>query len=71
VVDEAATVQDEITLVLQVNSKVRDRLTVPADISVEEAKKAALDSPIVQKFLEGRPVRQVIYVKGKLVNVIG
>ena len=71
VVDEAATVQDEITLVLQVNSKVRERLTVPADISEEDAKKVALESLVVQKFLEGRAVRQVIYVKGKLVNVIG
>jgi leucyl-tRNA synthetase len=70
-VDEAAVVEDEITLVLQVNSKVRDRLVVPADISEEDAKKMAMASAVVQKYLEGRPARQVIYVKGKLVNVVG
>ncbi|HEY9076869.1 MAG TPA: leucine--tRNA ligase [Anaerolineaceae bacterium] len=70
-VDESATVQEEITLVLQVNGKVRDRLVVPADISHDEARKAALENPIVQRFLEGREARQVIYVPGKLVNVVG
>jgi len=70
-VDEAAAVEEEITLVLQVNGKVRDRLVVAADISDEDAKKAALESGVVQKFLEGRAPRQVVYVKGKLVNVVG
>jgi leucyl-tRNA synthetase len=70
-VDEAAAAQDEITLVLQVNSKVRDRLVVPVDISEADAKQMAMESPVVQKYLEGRPSRQVIYVKGKLVNVVG
>jgi leucyl-tRNA synthetase len=70
-VDEEATKEDEITLVLQVNSKVRDRLVVPADVSEEQAKQAALASPAVQKFLEGRTPRQVIYIKGRLVNVVG
>ncbi len=69
-VDEAAAAQEEITLVLQVNGKVRDRLTVPADISADGAKAAALASDAVQKFLEGKTPRQVIYVPGKLVNVV-
>ncbi len=70
-VDEAAAAEDEITLVLQVNGKVRDRLVVPAGISDADAKAKALENPAVQKFLEGRQPRQVIYVKGKLVNVVG
>ncbi len=71
VVDEEATREDEVTLVLQVNGKVRDRLVVAADISDVDAKNAAKASPLVQKFLEGREPRQVIYVKGKLVNFVG
>jgi leucyl-tRNA synthetase len=69
-VDEAAAKQDEVTLVLQVNGKLRDRVTVPAEISEEEARKVALENPNVQKFLEGRTPRQVIVVPGKLVNVV-
>jgi leucyl-tRNA synthetase len=70
-VDEEAVKEEEITLVLQVNGKVRDRLVVPAGIGEAEAKEAALANPAVQKFLEGRQPRQVVYVKGKLVNVVG
>jgi leucyl-tRNA synthetase len=69
-VDEAAAAQDEITLVVQVNGKVRDRLTVPADVTEEEAKNNALASPMVEKALEGKAPRQVIYVKGRLVNIV-
>jgi leucyl-tRNA synthetase len=70
VVDEEAAKQEEVTLVLQVNGKVRDRLTVPADISEEEAKRIALENGGVQRFLDGKTPRQVIYIKGKLVNVV-
>jgi leucyl-tRNA synthetase len=69
-VDEAAAAQQEIVLVVQVNGKVRDRVTVPAEVSEEQAKAAALSSPAVQKSLEGKPPRQVIYVKGRLVNIV-
>jgi leucyl-tRNA synthetase len=70
VVDEEAARQDEVTLVLQVNGKLRDRITVPADVSEEEAKNAALANPSIQRFLEGKTPRQVIVVKGKLVNIV-
>jgi leucyl-tRNA synthetase len=70
-VDEAAAKEEEITLVIQVNGKVRDRVTMPFDISEEDAKAAALASPGVQKFLAGKPPRKVIVVPGKLVNVVG
>jgi len=70
-VDEAATKEEMITLVLQVNGKVRDRLEVPVGISEADAKTAALASEVVQKFLEGRPPRKVIVVPGRLVNVVG
>jgi len=67
--DEAAK-EDEITLVVQVNGKLRDRITVPAGISDTEAEKRALASEAVQRQLDGKKPRQVIVVKGKLVNIV-
>ena len=69
-VDEAAAAEDEITLVVQVNGKLRDRITVPAGIGEEEAKAVALASEAVQKLLQGQPPRKVILVPGKLVNIV-
>ena len=69
-VDEAAAAEDEITLVVQVNGKVRERISVPADISDTDAKAAALSNETVQKFMEGKAPRQVVYVKGRLVNIV-
>lgn len=68
--DEAAAAVDEITLVVQINGKLRDRITVSADISEDEAKQVALASETVQRFLGGKPPRQVVYVRGKLVNIV-
>jgi leucyl-tRNA synthetase len=69
-VDKAATKEEEITLIVQVNGKLRDRLTVPANISEEEARQAALDSENVAKYLEGKTPKKVIYVPGRLVNIV-
>ncbi len=68
--DADAAKDEEITLVLQVNGKVRDRLEVPADIDREAAQAAALASPTVQKFLDGKEPRKVIVVPGRLVNIV-
>jgi len=70
-VDEEAAADEEITLVVQVNGKVRDRIQVPVDISEDAAKEKALASETVQKILSGRPPRKVIYVPGRLVNIVG
>jgi leucyl-tRNA synthetase len=69
-VDEAAAAEEEITLVVQVNGKLRDRIQVPADISDEEARAKALASETVEKFIEGAEIRQVIIVSGRLVNIV-
>ncbi len=69
-VDEGAAAVDEITLVIQVNGKVRDRLTTPADIGQEEAEARALASEGAQRFLEDKTVRKVIVVPGRLVNIV-
>ncbi len=61
---------DTITLVVQVNGKVRDKLEAPADVTEEAARAAALASPVIQKWLEGKQVRKVIFASGKLVNIV-
>jgi leucyl-tRNA synthetase len=68
--DEEATREEEITLVVQVNGKLRERIQVAVDISDEEAKAKALASPTVQKFMGGKEPRKVIVIEGKLVNIV-
>jgi leucyl-tRNA synthetase len=69
-VDVEATKEDQITLVIQINGKLRDRLMVPADIDEEQATQAALRSENVQNFLEGKEPKKLIYVPGRLVNIV-
>ncbi|PPK53000.1 leucyl-tRNA synthetase [Marinobacter persicus] len=68
--DEKAMVRSEITVVLQVNGKVRAKADVPADIAKDELEKLALAHENVQRFTEDKTVRKVIVVPGKLVNVV-
>jgi len=68
--DAALAREEEVTLVVQVNGKVRDRIQVAADISEERAQELASGSSLVQKHLAGKQVRRVIYVPGKLVNIV-
>lgn len=67
--DETKTVSASFELVIQVNGKVRDRIQVPSDISEDEAKAKALASENVQKYLEDKEPKKIIYVKGKLVTI--
>ena len=68
--DEALAADDVITLVVQVNGRLRDRIEVPASITEEDARETALASPRLAAHLAGKQVRKVIYVPGKLVNVV-
>jgi leucyl-tRNA synthetase len=68
--DEALAKEEEITLVVQVNGKLRDRITVPASITEAEARQKALDSQRVKAHLEGKEVSDIIYVPGRLVNLV-
>jgi leucyl-tRNA synthetase len=70
VYDEAMTVFDEVTVVVQVNGKIRDKFTVAAGTAKDELEKIALDLPGVKKWLEGQTVVKVISVPDKLVNVV-
>ncbi|MEN3042915.1 MAG: leucine--tRNA ligase [Fervidobacterium sp.] len=66
--DANALKEDELTVVVQVNGKVRGRITIPADLSEEDVKKVALES--VSKVIEGKSINNIFYVKGKLVNIV-
>ena len=69
-VDEAALVQDEIELVLQVGGKLRGAIRVPADADHATIEAAALASPEFARFGAGKPARKVVIVPGRLVNVV-
>jgi leucyl-tRNA synthetase len=55
---------------VQVNGKVRDRMTAPVTVSEDDAKKIAMNMEKVKSFVEGKHVIKVIYVPGKLVNIV-
>ncbi len=69
-VDAEALVQDQVELVVQVNGKLRGRIAVPADAGRDQVEERAMAEPNVRRFLEGRTVRKVILVPGKLVNIV-
>jgi len=68
--DEGAAAEETVTLVVQVNGKVRDKIEVPAAITDEEARVTALGSPQVAKLLDGKQPAKVVYVPRKLVNIV-
>jgi len=68
--DETALVLDEVQMVVQVNGKLRAKLMVAADASKESIEKLALSEDNVNKFIDGKPVRKVIIVPKRLVNIV-
>jgi len=68
--DEEIAAEETIALVVQVNGRVRDRLAVPVGIDEEEAKHLALASSGAQRHTEGKEILRVIYVPGRLVNIV-
>jgi leucyl-tRNA synthetase len=70
VVDDAALVQDEIEMMLQINGKLRGSVVVPAGASKEVIEAAALASEVFHSFAAGAPAKKVIVVPGRLVNVV-
>jgi leucyl-tRNA synthetase len=67
--DEDIAQEDELEIPIQVNGKVKARMKVAAGISNEDLEKAAMDNADLQKHIEGKTVRKVIVVPGKLVNI--
>ncbi|EKN3686293.1 leucine--tRNA ligase [Yersinia enterocolitica] len=70
IADEQAMVEDSKLVVVQVNGKVRGRITVPADATEQQVRERAGQEHLVAKYLDGVTVRKVIYVPGKLLNLV-
>jgi leucyl-tRNA synthetase len=68
--DEALTIDDESTVVVQVNGKIRDKFSASKDATKAELEKKAMSSESVQKWLEGKTIAKIITVPGKLVNIV-
>ena len=68
--DESKMVDDEVEIVVQVNGKVRTKMVVAKDSTKEELEAAALADDSIQKAAEGKQIRKVIAIPGKLVNVV-
>lgn len=68
--DESALVEDELEIVIQVNGKVRGKILMPADISQEEIKEAALNNVKVASYIGDKKVVKVIVIPKKLVNIV-
>jgi len=69
-VDDAALAQNVIELVIQVNGKLRSKLSVSVNAGKDEIEKLALNDEQTQRFIEDKPVKKVIVVPGKLVNIV-
>jgi leucyl-tRNA synthetase len=67
---EDALVKDEVTIVVQVNGKLRGRFTTPFDTEESRLKQVALEDERVAKFIENRPIRKVVVIPNKLVNIV-
>ncbi|GEK88780.1 leucyl-tRNA synthetase [Alkalibacterium putridalgicola] len=68
--DETKLVKDEVTVVFQVNGKVRSKAQVSSSISKDDLEAMAMENERIQEFLEGKTIRKVIVVPGKLVNIV-
>ncbi|MDR7074099.1 leucine--tRNA ligase [Fictibacillus barbaricus] len=68
--DEAQLVENEVEIVVQVNGKLKAKLTIPANINGQDMEQAALKEEMVRQSIEGKTIRKVITVPGKLVNIV-
>ncbi len=68
--DKELAKDEEITLVVQINGKLRDKITVPASITEADAKQVALEREKIKTYLEGKNIVNIIYVPGRLVNLV-
>jgi leucyl-tRNA synthetase len=62
--------EDIVLVVVQVNGKLRDRMEVPADASEDEVKEKALASDKVKAHTDGKTIRKMVYVPGKILNIV-
>jgi leucyl-tRNA synthetase len=68
--DRELAADEEITLVIQVNGKLRDKLSVPVDITEETARQLAFAQERIKSHIEGKIIAKIIYVPGRLLNIV-
>ncbi|MFZ5996276.1 MAG: leucine--tRNA ligase [Nitrospirota bacterium] len=68
--DEELAKEEEVELVVQVNGKVRSKVLVPAGLPDSEAQQRALNEPKIKELLDGKSIKKVVVVKGRLVNIV-
>ncbi len=68
--DEAALVKQEVEIAIQINGKVKGRIMIPADLTKESAEKELPDNPDVQRLVNGRTIAKIIFVPGRLLNIV-
>ena len=68
--DEAAMKVAEVEIAIQLNGKVRGRITIPADLTKEQAEKELPNHPEVQALTAGKTIRKIVFVPGRLLNVV-
>ena len=62
--------EEKITLIVQINGKMRDKIEVARDITEEEARQIVLAGEKVKKWLESKKIRKIIFVPGRLINLV-
>ena len=68
--DESVLISATVTIIVQVNGKLRNRLQLPADATDKAIEAAALADERVQRFTDGKPIRKVIVVPNRLINIV-
>lgn len=70
VADEKYLKEEEIEMVVQVNGKLRDKIFVAPDVTEDEAKETALESEKIRAFIEGKEIKKIVFVAGRLINIV-
>ncbi len=68
--DEKAIIQEKVTMVIQINGRVRSKIEISSGATEDEVKKAVLENPVVNKWTGGKPPKKFIIVKGRLANLV-
>ncbi|HHU81756.1 MAG TPA: leucine--tRNA ligase [Firmicutes bacterium] len=68
--DKELAAEETVEIVIQVNGKIKDRVMIPADAGEDEVREIALEREVIKELLGGKPPRKVIYVKGRLMNIL-
>ncbi|HEX9664295.1 MAG TPA: leucine--tRNA ligase [Patescibacteria group bacterium] len=68
--DDRLTVDQTVTLIVQINGKVRDKIEAKADLTEEEAKNLVYGSGRIKTYIEGKKIKKIIYIQGRLINIV-